>query len=563
MSENPYINAQGTDGRSLIYDPYNTFKIWNYPEIYFGAGSPETAIYIPKVDDLILNLEEGKFYRVLQIDPVTFIPKVAVFYMAIPSEQDDVAKLLGVGVGTQSDIFRVSIDKTVMPYSASVDRRCWVGGSDASYAILYRGTPTAGVPMEVISIMYDTNSNQILGNQIPLEAVTAPGFANCWIVKPFYTKVDLQDNELVTIIYYNAENTAIQRGLLLVENTAWIRDQTDPLKYIVDIFAESPFIHDTDPNLVRYPLNLPKNGLNLFGVVLYSNGETKRLPVDGSKFAMLGLDGFVATYPNQTDQWVLRYRVGQNEAINGAVVSDGYFTTKPYDVKVTQVQGMYSVKIFGFPVWRNPIDGYTLQWFMYTLDRDQWIDVTPYVQIGSNSPAFDPTLYGVVQQIQWVIELSNVDPSYGNWVHTQVINFSLLRQGTETNGPRWEIRDQGYAEVYGRETECTMEFVNSNLRILNFGSGLQTKSEWLQKAYYQLNPLIDTFVGTTAPEPNFVKIRTRAGSEIEISVDDWNSDIPVSFQVDANDTIFMHFIRRTVDNDLQLAVGGWSVRQTN
>ncbi|MCK9529083.1 MAG: hypothetical protein M0R77_00750 [Gammaproteobacteria bacterium] len=561
MSNTPFLNPLGIDGRALVQDPYSTWKIWNYSEIYFGAGSPSTAIYIPKVNDLILNLDEGIFYIVLQIDPVSYIPVIKRYVISTASEEDGNGLLLGVGVGSASELNRVYINKTTIPYSAVVDRRKWVGGSDAAYAIAYRGSPVSGSPMEVISIMYDTNSSTILGNEIPLEDVTAPGFANCKVIKPFYTKVDLQDNEIVTIIVYNNENTAIERGQLLVENTAWIRDQTDSLKYIVDIFCTSPFIKDTDPDLIVYPLNLPKNALNLFGTVLYSDGEQRTLPVNGGKFSMMGLSGFVATYPNQTDEWVLNYQLDQNEAVHGAVVGQHYSMTKPYRVKVTQVQGMYSVKLFGFPVWINAVNGYTMRWFLYSLERQEWFDVTPYVRVGANSPAFDPTLYGVNQQIQWVIELKDVDPVYGDWTHTQVINIALMRQGTEVIMPRWTVRDQGQAEPYGRDIECQMTFINQNLRQLNFGSGLATKAQWLEKAYYELNPLYNSLAETKPIEPDYIKIRTGSGLEMEISVDDWNSDIPTNLPIVANETLFLHFVKRTADSELQLAVGGWSVRQ--
>lgn len=565
MATSPTINAIAPDGRGLIDNAYSTFHLWSRDEIYFGPDSPETAIYIPKKRDLMVDLDEGKLYEFTAINPVTYIPTYKRFNLSINQEQDVNGLLIGVGPGAQNEIFRLGINKNTLPYSANIDRRCWVGGSDVSYARVYRGSPVMGTPMEVISLMYDTNTQLILGNDIPLENVSAPGFVNCKVARSFYTKVDLQENEIVTLIYYNSEHTPVTRWSLLVENSAFIQDSTQALKSITSIHLESPFISPADPTLINYPLNLPTNALNLFGVVVYSNGEQARLPVNGSKFSMNGLSDFVATYPNQTDEWVLTYRLDPGEAMQGVTVGEDYYKSDPYRVRVTQVQGMYSVKLYCFPVWQGGSFGYNLKWFMYDLDRQEFKDVTSLVELGSNTPAFNGQLYGANQQIQWTLKMDKVDPKYGRWVHTQVMNISLHRQGTENVLPRWTVRDQGQSRAYGESLDCKVKFIDQNVRTLNFGSGLTTKAEWLKNAYYDLNPLYDSQIETEDKRvvPDYFVIRTSAGDSMEVSVEDWNKDITVYFTVNPNTTIYTHFIKRTADNDLQLAVGGWSVRQIN
>lgn len=547
------------DGTTVVRDPYAPMKWWNYDQVYFGLG--QNGKFVPNVDDALLNYTTGRAFRVVRVDPVSLIPDLQDLYLKSAPDVDESASLTDNGPTT----YRVYLDRSVTPYRLTVDQRFSHSGTDAMYAKIFKGSELAGNE-QVISMVFDA-SNNFVGNQIPLALIAMTNSQNIATksVPPCRTTADLVDEELVSVVIYGASGSVVVKKQMTVSNTAFISDGFADTEYIEMISVESPFLSEGDPDLILYPMNLPLNGFNIRGVVHYSSGRKKTLPVDGNKFVMMGLNEYIASVPNQTIPVTLRYLLGPNEkAANATIVSGTAHLARDYTIMTTQVDGVHQVKLFCYPVWINAISGYRLEWFMYNLERQTYWRVTPYVTVRQGTNPFDPILYGIRQNLTVQINLKSVNSSFRDYNHVQTFVVTLLK--AHENDPLasadWTVADYG-APAYGEQAVCRMKLVNANLRYLNFGSDYDTVDEWLKGIYNAVNPLIDSQkeeVGKP-PRPDYFIITTPTGNDIEVPIDSFRSEITVTDQFYDGDTIFIRFVRRFPESDLQLAAVGMTVRQ--
>ena len=303
----PYSNVNnitGSDGVVPIYSPQDRWTTWNITEIYLGTVG--AGKFVPKVRDYVVDTDTNQYWRVTSIDQSTLIAVLAPVVLVSAGAFSETDVLLGVGPGTQSDTYRVYIDNSVIPSVMAVDARLHVAGTMVTTCKIFRGSELSGSEF-VISAFYDQSGN-LLGQAIPLELVAMPNGQNYSIktVPVCYTVATVPDGEIVTAVFYSDSGHVVSKRQLLVENTAFIRSSNTAVKYITSITLETPFLSSSDPRLVQYPMNIPLNGLSLIGVVHYSNGETLKMPVDGTKFSIFGFDGYVATIVGQQLPLVLR-----------------------------------------------------------------------------------------------------------------------------------------------------------------------------------------------------------------------------------------------------------------
>lgn len=550
----------GTDNVSPIYDPSAPWKIWNMSEIYLGTVA--TNKYVPKIGDLVCEITGLRFvyYLVQDINPATLVPVLA---RQITDNNDGTFSnddiLTGVGPGTPSDTYRIYLDRSVTPYRFTVDVRCTVTGSMTNYVKIFKGADTSSSGI-VISKMYDTNGNFVSEN-VPLELAASVLLDNKTIksVVPAYTTNDLEDGELVTLVAYNAAGFVVSKRQLLVENTAYIRTTDASLKYIVGIELKSPFMSTTDQTLIEYPINVPLNGLQLIGVVHYSNGDTREYPVDGTKFSIFGFDEYVATQPGQAVNLVLKYALDSNEYNQIATVAPGdRFISKSYKAITLSADGTYGVKLYPYPVWVDSVSGYRLHWFLYNLSRSVWYDVTANVVINSTYAPYNPVAYGQLQRLSVSVNLRDVNGIYKNYTHTQTVDVVIARQGTErlTNWMIGFSPDQ--SPKYGVDTYATAKSIGASSYQIKVNCGLTDQAQWLQKVYYATKPLYNpsTEDGPLVPT-HFALIVNGVRTVYPLS--SWNTALTVNQTVVDSSTVYVQFIRVSGSDELQLSVAGLAV----
>jgi hypothetical protein len=546
----------GTDNIAPIYNPNGRWQTWNLDEIYLGTvGSGK---YIPKINDVVVQVAGTNltFYVVVDINATTL---VAVLRQATGLEGNgtftDQDILLGVGPGTQSDTYRMYVDKSVTPYKINVDARLKVAGTMCSWCKIFKGSDI-GANGIVISRMYDQNGT-LLSENIPLEVAATDLLINTSIkvVSPAFTNSDLQDGEVVTAVLYDNAGFVVSVRQLLVKNTAFIRSTDSSKKYIVGIALKSPFLSVTNDRLINYPINVPLNGLNLTGQVTYSNGEVIEYPVDGTKFSIFGFETYVATLVGQTIPLVLKYSVAPNEIAYNLTVGSDLHIAEQYTATTLNLDGSYNIKLFAYPVWIDDISGYRMEYYMYNLDRNIKYNVTPYVSINTNISLFNPTLYGTMQRLSVSLNIRNANNAYVNYIHVQSIDVVLNKRGSERPN-NWTI---GYnpdqSPRYGVNTFATAFFINTNVWKVKVNSGYTDLPTWLTNIYQKTLPLFNASTELVAPDPNFFAI-INGGNRFEYPIASWNDDIIINGTVVNSSTLFVEFFKRTNTNDLRLAVAG-------
>jgi len=553
--------AGSADGVKPVWEPTAPWKEWNINELF--TGTIGKARYVPKVNDYAIEPLTGYKRRVVSIDPTTMIPTFTPVETIDQGEFSDFDKLLGVGPGVGAETFRVYINKKVMPHTLSVDGRALVPNADAAVARLYRGSQLLGTS-KVISAYYD-QSGSLLGQDIPLKLAAINNVTNHTIktVPTCHTTEDLPDGEIVTLVAFSAEGHLVYQRQLMAVNSEIVRGTDVGTKHVKDISVRSAWVSKADQKLIQYPINIPQAGLDLVGVVHYSDGSEKEYPIDDVRFTMFGWQGHVATIVGQPFSVVIKYNLADNEIAYGKTVGGQRFMSQKYKVVTKKAEGAYSVKLFGYPVWIDSQRGYRLEWFLYNLDRNVMYNVTPYVKYNSNSRVLDPAAYGVHQQLSVAVELSDVNGTYTKHRHTQVIDLVLAAPGT-TRETNWTIGfDPGQDPRFGEGNFAATTFVNQNLMRVRLAAGAKTKEEWLERMYRRTRPLADApDRESEAPTPDFFSIIV-GSTDIEFPIEMWNAELTINQTVADTSTLFVKFTKRTANGDMHLAIAGVPVYQQN
>lgn len=536
----------------LIRDPDRSFSVWNIKDIYNGTLA--TGVYVPNVDDLVVDYDEG-WFRVIAVDQTTGLSTLSKWEPPKSANQintDDL--LLGAGPGVVAESYRAYLDTSVMPHTLACDSRLHLYGTQAGYIKIFKGT-NIGVDGDVISAYFDQGGN-FLGENIPLELVAMPDQNNTAIKAPMvgYTLREFVDGELVTAVVYSDDGQTLSIAKLLIKNTAFVRTTDASMKYIQAIDLESPFISPSNPNLIQYPINMPVASLNLMGVVTYSDGSKIRMPVDGTKFQIFGLDNYIATIQGQQLPVALVYNLSDNEFNYMANPSGPKTISKEYQATTMEADGAYSVKLFAYPIWVDELHGYRLESWLYNLDRQRVYNVTNYVQAAQGSRAFDPVTYGSIQHIALAVDMNRVDPAYARYRHAQTFDVTLLTEGSEQLVDNWTVGfSPSQDPPYGRAMEAKAKMVNQNLWQMRIDNLETVFDRWLDKTYYATQPLFDANSENKAPAPNYFAIVFDT-YRVEFPISQWNQILELPQAPIEGRPIFIQWIKRSNQNDLQLGI---------
>lgn len=546
----------GTDNVQPIYNPSALWQTWNINDIYMGGVAANK--HVPKINDVVVQIVGSQIteYIVTEINLTTMVPtlqQVRVNELSGTLEEEDL--LLTTGIPRYSDTYRLLVDSTVQPHRILVDERCRIGAVQASGVKIFRGADISNTGV-VISQTYDAGGNYS-GNTLPLELLTLDNVTNSALksVGEGYTTANLSDNELVTAVIYASNGAVLSHRQLLVENTGFIRPLGAATKYVVGITLESPFLSTSDLGLIEFPYNLPLSGLELMGVVHYSNGDVQKYPVNGSKFSIYGFDEYISTQSGQGVNLVLKYTLDATEHTNITTSADGKSITKAYRAKTLSADGTYGVKLYPYPVWVDFVHGWRLQWFLLSLSRSVWYDVTSNVNINAVYAPYDPTAYGQVQTLSVSINMNAVNGIYQPYIHTQTVEVVLARQGTERVTP-WMIGfTPNQTPRYGVDTHATAKFINTNRYEVKVDFGQTLQSSWLDKLYYQTLPLYSpgTESGPLVPTHFAVMVD---GSEYIYTLDQWNQTLTINKAMTNGSTIYVRFMRQVGQETLQLSIAG-------
>jgi hypothetical protein len=544
----------GTDNVApIIPDPQERWRIWHKNQIYLGG--PGSGKYVPKVGDYVTDntTTTVSWFLVYSVNETTLVPVLKnlknVDDAGTFSEED---KIIGVGPGTQADTFRVYLDTSVRPYRLDVDHRFTIAGTDAKYCKIFRGADLTESG-NVISRIYDAQGN-VVNENINLELIATTAFNNVSvkIVPTCYTTESMPDNEVVTAVIYSDQGFVVRKRQLLVENTRFIRNIASDKRYVVNISLESPFLLPGD-EVIRYPLNVPLQGLNLYGVVTYSDGEI-RLPVDNQKFSIYGFEQYQATQVGQKFDVALNYRLSPGEVFYGTTLSSDHTgVTRHYDATTMNVDSSYTYKLYCSPKWVDAVIGYELEWWLYNLDKSIHYDATSFVRVNPSFSPFRPNLFSVQQQLNVSLNVSEIDASLPNYIHSQNTEIVLYKRGDEFLNP-WAIGYvPGQQDPYGIDTYCMYSPVTSSTTSLTIKGAATTFDKWIKLTYVRSRPLTDITVEPAPPEPTHFAIYYKT-TRVEYVISDWDKILTITQAITQYSNIRVEFLLKDANTTKYLSM---------
>lgn len=547
----------GSDGATPILDPSPLWRPWAKKDIWLGGEAG--GKYIPKIGDYVEDTDYHITYEVTAHDE-RYVPTLNRITPRPIADMDSEDLLLGQDSGT----YRVFIDKSVMPHRLQVDARCYVNARNASAARVYRGNPVNGAP-DVVSLVLD-QAGLPIGTLIPLAMSKMPNGLNAaqYYIPTAYTTTDIKDGEFLYAELYDDTGAVLSSRALRAVVSTFTATSDLSIKAVTGIALEGPLMSKLVPNRMEVPLNLTLNSMNLTGIVSYNSGAPLPLNVDGGRFELLGLKAFMPTQAGQHMTMTLKYNLAQGEvSYLGSQVGVNRFVTKDIDVLVVDVENQLTVKLLAYPVWISPVAGYRLRWFLCNLDRNVFYDVTSIVEIGEDSLAFDPTLYGSKQQITVALDLSKVNGSWRAWRFVQKLSITLMRAGNQ-NGTKWRIAfDPNQTPEYGDNLFIRSRFINQNLSEIDLTSGFANMGDWLQAFYYNTKPIIDPMLEEEPVVPSHIVFTDGGGvNQVKLAIADyWNKRFATNFGVTQDSTWFIKFVKQGATDDLVLSVAGAPVTQ--
>jgi hypothetical protein len=552
---NNTLGLMGTDGIVPVYNPEGRWCYWSISEIWTGQQGANR--YVPKVNDYVIDPATFTTWIVDHLDPITLIPTLRIIRpanMSFSFSETDV--LFGVGPGTQSDTYRVYIDQSVTPHVLAVDNRLRIAGSMASYVKIFKGSDLSETG-QVISKVYDSSGNYI-SQAVPLELVAIDNHVNYAIktVKVCHTTEELMDGEIVTAVVYSDTGHVVSKRQLLVENTSFIRSLNVSQKYVSHISLECPFLSQSVDNTIEFPLNVPLNALNMMGVVHYSDGSTLKLPVNGSKFTMHGVDQYVSSIVGQRVDLVLSYALSDNEVAYANTNVNGRYVTEAYFLLTTNPNNSYSVKLFGYPYFIDENNGYQMRWWLFNLDRNISFEVTPFVRFSENTGPYDPKGYGYLQRKSVSLNLRDVSAAFKPFIHTQLVDIVLNGPPTSDNNP-WSISHESISTRSPFGIGLFAKRVGNNQ--INISSNFTDFLEWKDHFYKRTYPLVNNRTELVPPNPTHFVINYE-GIDTEYQMDDWSANLNVSSAVSIYKTVSIKFIKRTSTGDIQLAIAATVIK---
>lgn len=534
------------------------FHIWKLSEVY--DDSTKNGVWVPNVDDLIVDLDKNFFRRVTYVNYTTFEYDWVVWKNVGEANSD--AEIGGCGPHT-SDSFRIYVDPSKFPMTLRVDSRLTFKGSDNDRIQIFKGTDIS-LNGQVISATI--KNGVVAGNSIPLELAAIDHVENHTIknAAPGHCSVEVLNGELVTIVAYgdNDQVTAIARAYIILTNMVMAAEA--PARQIRKVELVSPFLSPSDDKLLELPINIPLDDIPLYYRVTYNDGIVEET-IDNTRCSLTGLrnsgahDNFyISTLSGQELDLVLSYKLARNETYVGdnlfgdTICIDYRATTLPVD-------GAYSVKLFVVPQWIDAARGYRLHYYLYNLERGNVFDATPYVTMGVNTPAFDPVLYGIKQHITVTCNLGQVSPVYNSHVHVQTFAITLLAQGNMRQD-NYLIEYNPGQEAYGEGLAAKFDYDNVKYWRLDLTCGARDKAEWLHRMYRNIYPLFDRRTEDKAPEPTHFEIVIGDKSYMR-DVNDWMTNFNIEFEIRASQHVMIRWICRTPHDDLQLGMSPLLAKQ--
>lgn len=516
------VNTTGNStifGKVPQFDPDRGWRQWHINELYTGPDG--SGDMVPNIQDAVLDWDYG-WFRVIDVDYTTGLSTLVAWTRPGTGGVPEEDILLGVGPGRASETFRLFIDTSVVPHRICADSRLHLYGESNLHYKVFLGTDITSNGAKVISAYYDQNGDWVSEN-IPMELVGRQDVNNISIKAPApgYTHYKLRDGDPVTLVVYN-QSMVSSTNVLLAKETAFIRSSEAATRYITHIAIESPFIMPTDLDTVQVPINLTIESVVSMARVYYSDGSSRRVPIDGTKMQLAGYDKYVSTILGQRAPLVLMYKLGPGEFTMDSADGRDKHISKKYFAESMPVVNAYSMKLFVVPNWHADSSTWRLDYFLCNMDRGDLFYATPYVESSINSAPFDSSLVGQTQWITVALDVNRVDPRLSAYRHVQTFGIAILTHGLSEN-TAWIIQySPGQYPEYGHNLKAVATMLNVGNWLVDISCGYLGIEQWLDALYHRVQPLFDPRTETRAPTPTHFILNLN-GIRNEYPISQWNA----------------------------------------
>lgn len=544
-----------------IVDQYRGFRNWNYKELYLPEET--TGQVVPNIDDMVIDWDSNTISRVISVNYANNTFTLIPTSLGKTSGYTTDNVLTSSGPGEISEAFRIYVNTEVTPHTLNFDSRLRLFGTEVAYVKVFRGTKVT-VDGDVMSAIFNS-SNVKTSENIPCELIVTPSAENYGMKTPTsaWASDTVNDGEILTVVAYSVKGDVCSISRMVAVNTNVIRTINQEAKTITNIDLVSSYLSSTDLSLLQYPLNMPIQSDMMQGRVTYSNGDAALLPIDGTKFKILGIDSFIATEVGQTFNLQLVYTLSDGEYANDVSAPLPERVLKqPYRIQTIESDDAYMLKLFFVPVWDNINSKWVLNYYLYNIERSQIIDVTAYIEVGSQSAAFDGTKYDAPQNLTVSLNMTSLGTSYKYYRHVQTFTIQLYTPGNNSLASNyWYIRytnDTLYGQGLTARITADPESV-TDWRV-DVSNGYSIVKEWLDKVYSVLSPLYYPSVESAPPDPTHVRVRIGNSWMREIEIADILNPITgVNASVAQGQPVRMEFFARTTVRDQELALASLSM----
>lgn len=557
-------------------DEYSFKRDWYLEQVFDPDKHDPTDVWtkyiVPYEGELVKDTKNKRLYMVSYVDETTWKSTLVPFEYQNNEGNSEEYPLYPISeYGMLQGELPLFIDYSVTPPSARVSSLAYQ--TNPAYAKLFYGNiinEEAGG--QVISAIYA--GNEMVTDRIPVVTVMPPGFnVEQDIIKCADTfsvilpKETLKNGVRCTLVYFDENGYPLAPTYsLMVQHSEYLRDHQLSQRFVKSIELLSPwFTNSSTPKTLYLPINLALTSVVFRAKINYSDGTSDIQPVnsfDGeSGFTLHGCDGYRPTTPNQKGSLTLTYKFQEDEEAFIAQPGQPDHMSVNYDLTAVAVDGAYSPRLYIYPYWTP--HGYLLRFFLGDLTRQFMIDVTDHVRLNRTSPAFSGNAYGVQQDLAYNLTLFDVSPSFSNWTFVQHVSITLYNDGN-SRLRKWDVINSPTNPAFENLEILYIPQVSGN-QYAKFAGGFTSTEEFLNRAYYSIEPSINTLREDKPIKPTHMKlIRQVTGESIVLPVGSWNNLQMDNFTLSNAETYYIAWIKREDNgNELQLGLSAAITRSTS
>ena len=559
------------------------------PNVYlksqiFDPDTNPNGQIIPRVGSLVIDTPNGgTIYWVESVDDTTFkstliIAKTALLAPSDKQPEDNESFIIDYG----NTIFNLFFDPSTHPKHLSIDKKLIIVSNDAYYYKLYKFNDNSN-SYEVISSYYDNNTNQYIGESIPLISTAVnnvKGFPDC------YTMSHLENGDSIFIRIFNKNDNQVGEIVTIAKEGVISSPIIDPP--IIDFYLSAT--QEINDKFYLYP-DQSLDTLMITPILVYENGQEVIAPIDNNICYMYSdLQYFVPSFPGQKAKVLIKYFLSPNQNVQPnqniqVYESNGlkYLTISKDIIVLDNEEVSYDVKISVIPTFITSANTWKLYFYLYTVDGNLVKDITDDVDVkvafageSDYNREFNGQEYNHEQILKITYDLKLAFPMMPtSLIHEQT---TAVKLSLPTEFIKYTIRDPGDDIGDGNNIIYGIEGGSNNRPILRYDTNNQkyqiplspfvTKEKMLEDFYYKANPpypLNET--NNDIPMPSHFTIRDILTGGLLLSspvdIESNSSGYLTEFStttINPNDLVgtncIVEFLKYDVANDIFLSIYG-------